>query len=63
VVFGEGSGLEASDYGPELACLDAALAKVSAGIGRGDFGVAGPGSGSCEACPWKAICRERYATE
>ncbi len=63
VVLGEGGLLPADDYGPELAALDKALALVASGIGRGDFRTAGPGSGACKDCPWKAICRERYATE
>lgn len=63
VVLGEGGLLPADDYGPELGALDKALAVVASGIGRGDFRTAGPGSGACKDCSWKAICRTRYATE
>jgi hypothetical protein len=62
-VLGRGGIKMIEDYGPELAALDEALGFVARGIRSGNFSPAGSGGSSCEGCGWKAICRERYATE
>lgn len=63
VVVGEGGLRLREDYGPELEALDRAVKDMVAGLEAGRFGTAPPGSKGCEACAWKGVCREQYATE
>ena len=65
IVVGEKGYVAASDCGPEIAALEAAMGRVAKGLGDGDFrpAAAETDAAACEGCAWKGVCRERYATE
>jgi len=65
VVVGEKGYVPASDCGPEIAALEAAMERVAKGLRAGDFRPAASetDAAACEGCAWKGVCRERYATE
>jgi hypothetical protein len=60
-VVGQGGLRPVDGYEMECAAFDRALAETAAGLRKGHFAWAAPGSLACKNCGFKAVCRSHFS--